>query len=86
MSTTRLSSKGQVIIPKTVRESHHWRSGQALEVVDTPDGVLLRSKAPFAQTTLDEVAGSLPYTGPAITLDEMEEAIAAGVREHHDRG
>lgn len=86
MTNTRLSSKGQVIIPKVVRESHHWRSGQTLEVIDTPEGVLLRSKPPFAPTTLDEVAGSLPYAGPTVTLDEMEQAIAEGVRDHDDRG
>jgi len=86
MTTTQLSSKGQVIIPKAVRESHHWRPGQSLEVIVTPDGVLLRSKPPFTPTTLDEVAGSLPYSGPAVSLDEMEQAIAEGVREHDDRG
>lgn len=85
MSTTHLSSKGQVIIPKAVRESRHWRPGQVLEIVETPEGVLLRSRPPFAPTRLDEVAGSLPYTGPAISLDEMEDAIATGVRDHHDR-
>ena len=86
MSTTHLSSKGQVIIPKAVRESHRWHSGQPLEVIDTPDGVLLRSKPPFVQTTLDEVAGSLPYKGSPVSLDEMEEAIVAGVCDHYDRG
>jgi AbrB family looped-hinge helix DNA binding protein len=86
MATTRLSSKGQVIIPKAVRESHHWRPGQVLEVIVTPDGVLLRSKPPFAPTRLDEVAGSLAYSGPAVSLDEMAQAIAEGVREDDDRG
>ena len=86
MATTHLSSKGQVIIPKAVRDSHHWQPGQALEVIDTPDGVLLRGRPPFAPSTLDEVAGSLPYSGPAVSLDEMEQAIAEGVREHDDRG
>ena len=28
METTRLSSKGQVIIPKTLRDAHHWLAGQ----------------------------------------------------------
>ena len=86
MPTTHLSSKGQVIIPKAVRESHHWRPGQVLEVIVTPDGVLLRSKPPFAPSHLDEVAGSLAYSGPAVSLDEMAQAIAEGVRADDDRG
>ena len=30
METTRLSSKGQVIIPKRLRDAHHWLAGQEL--------------------------------------------------------
>jgi AbrB family looped-hinge helix DNA binding protein len=86
METTRLSSKGQVIIPKSVRQVHQWTAGQEFEVVNTGDGVLLRPIKPFPQTYLDEVAGCLAYSGTPKTLKEMEDAIAVGVREHrHDR-
>ena len=44
METTLLSSKGQVIIPKPIRESHHWRPGTRFIVEDTPAGILLRVK------------------------------------------
>lgn len=83
MFSTRLSSKGQVIIPSRVRAAHQWLPGQDLEVVDTPEGVLLRSKRPFPPTDLDAVAGMLDYQGPAKTLEEMEEAIARGVAKQH---
>ena len=33
MATTRVSSKGQVIIPKQVREQQHWKAGQKLAFV-----------------------------------------------------
>jgi AbrB family looped-hinge helix DNA binding protein len=59
METTRLSSKGQVIIPKAVRDARHWEPGMELAVVETPEGVLLKPSVPFAATRLDEVAGSL---------------------------
>ena len=57
METTRLSSKGQVIIPKAFRSMHHWEPGLELQVIDTADGLLLKPKAPFDVTDLADVAG-----------------------------
>jgi len=50
METTRLSSKGQVILPKSIRASHKWEPGVEFAVEDTPDGVLLRPLKPFEAT------------------------------------
>ena len=82
METTKLSSKGQVIIPKPFRRSLRWDPGQELVVVSVGDGLLLRPKSPFPETAIDDVAGCLQYEGEVKTLDEMERAIAQGVREH----
>jgi len=82
MNTARLSSKGQLIIPKPIRQLHGWDTGQELEVIDTEQGVFLKTKSPFPETTLDEVAGSLIYRGKARSLSEMDEAIATGVKDH----
>ena len=81
MNTTKLSSKGQVIIPKSVRSAHRWEAGQELVVVDVGDGILLKPKAPFEESTLEEVAGCLHFEGKAKTLDEMDAAITAGIQE-----
>ncbi len=78
METTKMSSKGQVIIPKSVRQRHQWDAGQELMVVDLGDGVLLKAKRPFPLTTLDEAAGFLKYDGLPKTIEEMEQAIADG--------
>lgn len=86
MDTTKLSSKGQVIIPKQFRQAHRWETGQELVVIDTGDGVLLRPKTPFATSTLDDVASCLRYEGKPKTLNDMEEAIAAGAtKQRNDR-
>lgn len=86
MLTTKLSSKGQVIIPKEIRSRHHWEPGQELQAIDTDDGLLLRLASPFPETTLKEVASCLPFSGKAKTLAEMEEAIKKGARSmKHDR-
>ena len=79
--TTRLSSKGQVIIPKTIRETYRWAMGQEFIVEDTGEGILLRPKSPFPRTTVEEVAGCLKYSGPPKTLEQMEDAIKKGVQE-----
>jgi AbrB family looped-hinge helix DNA binding protein len=81
MQTTKLSSKGQVIIPKILRSRYKWDIGQELTVIDTGEGVLLRSSRPFKKTELDEVAGVLKYSGKPVSLDEMEKAIKRGALE-----
>ncbi len=87
MDSIKLSSKGQVIIPKHIRSSYHWETGQELVLIDTGNGILLRPKAPFAESTLAEVAGCLPYAGTAITLDDMDKAVAQGIKaQFHDCG
>lgn len=86
METTRLSSKGQIIIPKALRDAYQWTPGLEFVVIDTGQGVLLKPYWPFEPTTLDEVAGCLPYDGPLQTVEEMDEAIQRAVMEReHDR-
>jgi AbrB family looped-hinge helix DNA binding protein len=86
MEVTRLSSKGQVIIPKPLRAAHHWEAGQELMAIDVGDGILLKPKKPFPETTLDQVAGCLKYSGKPKSLNELEDAIRQGVTEQwHDR-
>lgn len=81
MNTTKLSSKGQVIIPKPLRTAHHWEVGQELIVVDLGDGILLKPKTPFPVTNIDDVASCLKFNGKAKTLDDMEQAIKKGIVE-----
>ena len=80
METTKLSSKGQVIIPKPLRTAHRWTTGQELVAIDVGDGVLLKPKSPFSEKTIDEVASSLKYEGATVSLEEMAAAIAKGAK------
>jgi AbrB family looped-hinge helix DNA binding protein len=81
MVRTRLSSKGQVIIPKALRDAYNWRPGQEFVVIDTGDGLMLKVSRPFKETRLEDVAGILQYDGPPKSLEEMEQAIEKGVKE-----
>lgn len=84
--TTTVSTKGQVILPTTIRRRRRWDAGTKLIVEDTEDGVLLRAAPLFPPTTVDEVFGSARYTGPTVTLEQMDEAIAEEVARRHARG
>lgn len=41
-----ISSKGQVTLPKSLRERHHLMQGEVALVLDSPDGILIRHGRP----------------------------------------
>ena len=83
LPTTTLSPKGQVILPKTIREARNWPPGTRLTVEETPDGVMLRAvrARSLPPTTIDEVLGMLHHHGPPVTVADMDRAIAEAVAE-----
>jgi AbrB family looped-hinge helix DNA binding protein len=81
VETTKLSSKGQVIIPKHIRESHHWDTGLELQVIEFEGGILLKPKAPFEKTSVSDVAGCLQYTGSRKTDEDIQEAMKQAARK-----
>jgi AbrB family looped-hinge helix DNA binding protein len=85
-ATTTVSTKGQVILPKAIRERRKWCAGTRLVVEETPDGVLLKPAPLFPPTRSEDVAGMLKYSGPPKTLEEMDAAITAEVKRRHARG
>ena len=54
---TRISTKGQVILPKSVRDHRKWGAGTKLIVEETADGVLLRAAPLFKPTTVMKSPG-----------------------------
>lgn len=80
MESTRLSSKGQVIIPKAFRTMLHWEPGLELLVIDTGDGLLLKPKVPFTPSELSEVAGMFKDKVPSRTDEEIRAALAQEAR------
>ena len=73
--TTKLSSKGQVVLPKSLRDARNWKPGTRFAVEQVPEGILLRPLRPFPPTTIDKVFGCLKYKERAKTLRQMEAAI-----------
>lgn len=80
METTKLSSKGQVIIPRAFRSSHQWQAGLELMVIDMGDGILLKPRAPFQATDLSNVAGLLKNSVQPKTDEEIKQALQKDIR------
>ncbi len=86
MEKTKLSSKGQVVLPKSLRDARRWRPGAQFAVEEVSEGLLLRPVRPFQAVSFDEVFGCLKYNGRPKTFRQMEQAIAKGVRARRARG
>jgi len=79
MPIAQISTKGQIVIPKAIRDRHAFVEGQMIEVVDTPAGVLLRlpcrHKAANADEVMKRIRARNTYHGPTVTIEEMRESI-----------
>jgi AbrB family looped-hinge helix DNA binding protein len=82
--TTTVSTKGQVILPKAIRQRWEWTPGTRLIVEETPEGVLLKQAPAFAATRPEDVFGLLAFKGTPRSLEEMDAGVLAEAR-HHDR-
>ena len=86
MQTTRLSTKGQIILPKTICTSRAWAPGTEFTVEETRDGILLRPALAFPEVDLDQVVGCLRSKRKSKTLAQMSSAIRREVMRRHNRG
>jgi AbrB family looped-hinge helix DNA binding protein len=76
---TIVSAKGQVVIPKQVRERLHLAPGDRLEVVERHDGVLLRKPSERSDESFDAITarirGRVRHVGPPLEIEDMDAAI-----------
>ena len=70
---TRMSAKGQVVIPKDVRDRLALAPGAELEVFETGDGVYLRRPRRRETITMEEAqarfAKIIRYDGPPVSIE-----------------
>jgi antitoxin PrlF len=72
-----ITSKGQVTIPKAIRDHLRVKPGDRVKFLVHPDGtVVLLPKIPVTA-----LRGILRWRGSPASLEEMEAAIAAGAAE-----
>ncbi len=82
-SATVVSTKGQVILPKAIRDSKGWRAGQKLVAEATRDGILLRPASPFPPTQPADVFGSLSHHGKRLGDEDIEKSLRAAAKRRH---
>jgi antitoxin PrlF len=72
MTTTTLTSKGQLTLPKSIRDRLRLRAGDRLEVSLREDGIIL-----MEPVTVDvhHLKGILPAPAVPVSLEDMEDAI-----------
>lgn len=78
---TVLSAKGQVVIPKDLRDSLGFKTGQALDVIQTGGGVLLRPAMARSGRSNAEILEDVRkitrrYEGPPVSIEEINQTIA----------
>ncbi len=83
--TTIVSSKGQMVLPKALRDRKHWAPGTKLALEEVPGGVFVRLVEAKRQYTVDDIVGCLQFDGPHLTQKEIDrridESLAEDVRD-----
>ncbi|HEY2118592.1 MAG TPA: AbrB/MazE/SpoVT family DNA-binding domain-containing protein [Candidatus Acidoferrum sp.] len=86
MITTRISSKGQVVLPKALRELQKWDPGTELALVPMDGGIFMHPLNPFPPSRVEDVLGSVKYKGKPKSLAEIKNAWKKMVRKRHASG
>ncbi len=91
---TKLSAKGQCVIPQAVRDRKGWRAGDPLDVFEGEDSVTLRKRDPALARlgpplSIEEmlaVFASFPaHEGPPVTIEAMDAGVLAEAAARYRR-
>ncbi|MCC2977586.1 AbrB/MazE/SpoVT family DNA-binding domain-containing protein [Sphingomonas sp. PL-96] len=72
---TRISEKGQVVVPKAARDRLGWIPGTELEIVETTDAITLRPRRSGGRLGVEEAISRLrqlyQHEGPPVATDML---------------
>jgi AbrB family looped-hinge helix DNA binding protein len=72
---TKVSAKGQVVIPKQVRDRLGIGEGTVLDVIESGDGVFLRMPAKRKKMSVEETTARLKelinWQGPPLPIERL---------------
>jgi AbrB family looped-hinge helix DNA binding protein len=78
---TKVSTKGQIVLPKAIRDRRGWGAGAELAIEERPEGVLLRALTKAVPTRIEDVFGSLGPVDRVVSIEEMNEAVLKEARD-----
>ena len=67
----KLSSKGQIVIPKTIRDSLHWDTGVELTLVASESGVILQTRKKNIKKDIGSLRGMLENPKISLSTEEL---------------
>lgn len=82
METVRLSAKGQLILPKSIRNRHHWKAGMEFVVIDRGAELVIKPARLFPASKLESLDATSVYQGKPLSLEEMEQAVIVEAGKH----
>lgn len=81
MSIATMTSKGQITVPKDVRDDLNLEAGSQVMFVKMPNG---RYTIVARTGSIRDLEGMLHYEGmPHLTVEQMDEAIGEAVAEEY---
>ena len=72
MATARITSKGQITIPKSVRTKLKLEAGHRVEFIETEAGFLVKP----ATRDIRSLKGILPKRRRVVSIEDMNRSIA----------
>ena len=82
MLAAKITSKGQVTIPKNIRQHLKIDQGDKIEFFVGENGVVIISPI---KSDVRELKGIIAKPDQAVSIEDMKEAIVAGANRNNDR-
>jgi len=82
MEKVKLSSKGQFILPKAIRDRHQWKAGTEFVVIDRGTELIVKPARVFPRTDLESPDAPSIYKGKPLSVEEMKQAVMAEAGKH----
>jgi AbrB family looped-hinge helix DNA binding protein len=73
--TTKISTRGRVVLPKAIRDRRGWTAGAELIIEERPGGVLLRAAPARRPSRFEDVFGCLGPVDRVVSIEEMHQAL-----------
>ncbi len=83
-ATITLSSKGQVVIPKEIRDELHWEAGTELTLVSNASGVTLKAVPKKTGRNLADLIGMLKHDGPPLPTEALCKPVDLNEEDDQD--